>query len=157
MYNIEPITTPRSTCCGPVSMQMLLRYYGEDVSLEALLEQCPVTVAGWTGKNLLDVGRGYGLDMQAFRMDADELIRQDRPAILWWLYSHYVVFAGTDENGQVVICNPAKGRYRMSPGLFRSYYSGISFWNGEPQPVPESETATAQDYERALSDLGVVL
>ena len=155
MYNVEPITTLKSTCCGPACMTMLLKYYGKNVSIEDIEQECPVTLAGWTGKNVIDVGKAHGLDMAAFQMDAEELIEQDRPAIIWWLYGHYVVFAGKDDKGQVVICNPSKGRYRIAPDTFKSFYSGVSFWNGEPQPVPASETATAEDYEHALSELGV--
>lgn len=140
VFDIVPVTSTRSTNCGPCCMKMLLAYYGEEVTLEQLQQECPVTIAGWTGKNLLDVGRAHGLDMTAYQMDAEELIKQDRPAIVWWLYKHFLIFSGVDENGQVVICNPSKGRYRVSVGTFRSFYSGVSFWNGEPhEPEPNEE------------------
>ena len=75
--------------------------------------------------------------MVAFNTDAAELIRQDRPAIVWWKYQHFVIFSGTDENGKVVICNPDLGRYRMTAGTFKAFYSGVSLWNGEPHDLPE--------------------
>lgn len=155
MYDITPVTSTKSTVCGPCCMKMLLAYYGVDVTLDELLQERPVTLAGWTGKDVLEVGRAHGLDMLAYKMDAEELIKQDRPAIVWWLYKHFVVFCGVDDKGMVVLCNPAKGRYRVDPGVFKSFYTEYSFWNGEPHDLPVSDTATAEDYEAALSDLGV--
>ena len=152
MYDIEPITTPKSTACGPACLAMVLKYYGEETSIDALINERPATVAGWTGKDVLHVGRAHGLEMVAYQMDAEELIRQDRPAIVWWLYSHYVLFAGKDEQGQVVICNPGRGRYRVSADVFKSFYSGVSFWNGEPQPLPDEPPADYGERIAALED-----
>lgn len=63
-------------------------------------------------------------------------VRQDRPAIVWWLFNHWCVFCGLNDQGRVVICNPDRGRYSMSVGMFKSYYSGVSLWNGEPHDLP---------------------
>lgn len=35
----------------------------------------------------------------------------------------------------IVICNPDRGRYRMSAGLFTAFYTGVSLWNGEPHDL----------------------
>ncbi len=71
-------------------------------------------------------------------MSADELIRQDRPAVIWWRYGHWCVFCGQDDQGRVVICNPDRGRYGIDPGSFASLYSGVALFNGEPEPLPEA-------------------
>ncbi len=34
--------------------------------------------------------------------------------------------------GQVVVCDPDKGRYRMSKGIFKMFYSKIAIFAGEP-------------------------
>lgn len=137
MYDVTPITDGRETDCGAVALKMLLEYYGQTIALDTLIADCNITVAGCSGLDIINAGKKYGLDMLAFSMDADELIQQDRPAIVWWLYHHWIVFCGQDDNGFIVICNPSKGRYRMPKGLFKSYYSGVSIWNGEPEPVEE--------------------
>lgn len=136
-YNVTPITSDKPFDCGPTCLQMLLAYYGTAVDLETLTRECGVTYMGCSAKDVMLVGRAHGLDMVAFNMDAAELIRQDRPAIVWWKYQHFVVFSGTDENGKVVICNPDLGRYRMTAGTFKAFYSGVSLWNGEPHDLPE--------------------
>lgn len=148
MFDIEPITSARNFDCGPTCMQMLLRYYGIDVGLDQLIEECGVTVTGCTGADLLRVGRLHGLDMQTYSIDAEELVRQDRPAIVNWKYNHWCVFAGRDEDGRVVVCNPDLGRYRMSEETFKSFFTGladhpgqgVAITNGEPCDLPEEPT-----------------
>jgi ABC-type bacteriocin/lantibiotic exporter with double-glycine peptidase domain len=79
--------------------------------------------------------------MHAYKMDAEELVRQDRPSIIWWKYSHFVVLCGQDDEGRIVICNPDIGRYRMSFSTFASFFTENCFFNGEPHDLPESEGA----------------
>lgn len=132
MYDIAPITSPRPTDCGATCMKMLLNYYETDADLDSLIRECRTTLAGCSGADLLRVGRAYGLDMMAYQMDAEEVARQDRPAIIWWKYNHWCVCCGTDENGNVIICNPDRGRYRMKPDTFKAFYTGVSLFNGVP-------------------------
>lgn len=142
MFDVIPVTSPKPTDCGATCMKMLLAYYGQDIDLNTLIRECNTRLIGCTGKDLLRVGRDHGLDMVAYKMDAEELVRQDRPAIVWWRYNHWVLFAGCDDEGKVVICNPDKGRYRMSFGTFKSFYTEVSIWNGEPHDlIPEVEGA----------------
>ena len=136
MYDVPITTTGHASACGPASLRMLLAYYGTDGSLEDLIAACGVRVNGCTGADLLRVGRAHGLDMIAYQMDAAELLRQDRPAIIWWRYGHWVVFCGI-KDGDPVICNPGRGRYRIDADTFGTLYSGVSLFNGEPADLPE--------------------
>lgn len=143
MFDITPVTSAKPLDCGPTCLKMLLAYYGIEVELDQLAEECGITVSGCTGADLMRVGRAHSLDMQCYSMDADELVRQDRPAIVYWRYSHFVVFAGRDTDGRVAICNPDRGRYRMTEGTFAAIASGlddhpgqvIGIFNGEPHDI----------------------
>ena len=139
MFDVLPVTSSNPTDCGATCMKMLLAYYGEDVPLDELIRECNTRIIGCTAKDLLRVGRAHGLDMKAFKMDAEELVRQDRPSIIWWKYSHFVVLCGQDDEGKVVICNPDLGRYRMSFATFASFFTEICLFNGEPHDLPESD------------------
>lgn len=136
MFDITPITSPNPTDCGATCMKMLLAYYGEEAELEDLIKECNTRIIGCTAKDLLRVGRDHGLDMKVFKMDAEELVRQDRPSIIWWKYSHFVVLCGQDDEGKVVICNPDLGRYRVSFATFASFFTEICLFNGEPSDLP---------------------
>ena len=139
IYNVIPVTSARQTDCGATCLKMLLAFYGTDVALDQLINECNTRLVGCNAKDVVRVGKAHGLDMHIYKMDADELIKQDRPAIIWWLNNHFVVFSGVDDDGKVVICNPDRGRYRVSKGIFRSFYTNISLWNGTPEPEEPEE------------------
>lgn len=150
MYDVIPVMSTKSTVCGPVSLKMLLAYYGVDVELDTLIEECGVKVDGCAASDLLRVGRAHGLDMIAFKMDAEELLRQDRPAIIWWKFQHFMVFCGLNDAGDPVLCNPQRGRYPIDRGTFKALYSEIALFNGEP--VTGDETPTTAERLTALED-----
>lgn len=137
VYDVIPVTSPKQTDCGATCLKMLLAYYGQDISLEQLTRECNTSLIGCSAKDLIRVGKTHTLDMKAYEMDADELLRQDRPAIVWWMYNHFVVFCGVDANGKAVICNPNSGKYRVSRGNFRAFYTKVALFNGEPHDVSE--------------------
>lgn len=140
MYDVIPVTSPRSTDCGATSLKMLLAYYGVDVPLEQLIAECNTRLIGCTAADVLRVARAHGLDqMAAYSEDAEDVMTQDRPAIIWWMYNHFVVFCGMDEDGKVVICNPDRGRYRVSKGTFKSFYTKVALCNGKPEDLPDAQ------------------
>ena len=132
MYDVKPVTSKGELDCGPACLKMLLDWYGIDVPLDQLTEECGVKLDGCSAADLLRVGRAHGLDMTAWRMDADEVARQDRPSIVWWRYQHFCVCCGSADDGRVAICNPIRGRYRMGADTFASLYSGVVLFAGEP-------------------------
>lgn len=143
MYDVIPVTSDKPLDCGPTCLKMLLAYYGVDVPLDQLTRECGLTLAGCSGADLLRVGRLHGLDMQCYSMDADELMRQDRPAIVFWRHNHWIVFAGRDADGKVCICNPDRGKFRMGADTFAAIATGIDthpgqvigIFNGEPHDL----------------------
>ena len=132
MYDVTPVTSRKQVDCGATCMKMLLNYYGQDAELKDLILECKTRLIGCSAGDLKRVGNAHGLDMIAYQMDAAELIRQDRPAIVWWKFGHWCVCCGRDEDGNVVICNPDRGQYRMKADTFASFYSGVALFNGEP-------------------------
>lgn len=151
IYDVKPIVSPKKYDCAPTCLQMLLDYYGVSEELDILTKKCNVGLAGCTAADVNRVGREYGLDMRAYKMDAEELIRQDRPGIIWWNFFHFCIFCGLDDDGKVVICNPDRGKYRHSVDSFKSFYSGIAIFNGDPQDLPEEPadqvTLTQSEYD----------
>lgn len=136
MFDVIPVTSPLQTDCGATCMKMFLNYYGQEVSLKDMIIECKTRLIGCTAKDLLRVGTDHGLDMKAFQMDAEELVKQDRPSIIWWKYGHWCICCGQDDGGKVVICDPDRGRYRMSYSTFAGFYTGIALFNGEPHDLP---------------------
>lgn len=141
MYDVTPVTTPHQTACGPTALKMLLSYYGHDVPLDELISECGITVTGCSAATLLRVGLAHGLEgMAAYQETAEDALKMDRPAILWWRYVHYVVFCGLNDQGEPVICNPSSGRFPISREAFARHFSGVALTNGAAEDyVPAAE------------------
>ena len=163
MYDVNVVTSAIKMDCGPTCLKMLLDYYGIEVDLDTLIRECNTRIEGCSGKDLKRVGNAHGLDIRAYATDADTLIKMDRPGICHWRHSHWVIFCGTD-NGKVVIINPDRGKFHMSEGSFKMFFSGTVLFNGEPQELePEPEFTTADivemladhEYRVCLLELGI--
>lgn len=139
MYDVKPITSERATDCGATCLKMILNFYGTEVPLDQLIEECHTGLIGCTAKDVIQAGELHGLDMKAYSTDVDGILSVDRPAIIWWKKKHFCIFCGIDDIGNIVICNPDRGRYRMSKSLFAAWYSGVAIFNGEPQDIDGEE------------------
>ena len=151
MYDVTVVTSPKTMDCGATCLKMLLSYYGTDVDLDVLTGELNTRVMGCTGKDVMRVGRAHGLDPVAYKMDAEELIMQDRPAIIWWRYYHFCVFCGKNAKGEPVIINPDRGRYAIDKGTFKSLYSEFAIFNGAPESLPDE--GGSGDYEERIAAL----
>lgn len=146
MYDVKPITSDRSTDCGATCLKMILDYYGTEVPLEQLIKECNTRLIGCTATDVMRAGKLHSLDMKAYKTDVDGILNVDRPAIIWWKKKHFCIFCGIDEAGRIVICNPDRGRYRMSKSLFRSWYSGVALFNGIPEDIEGQEIIDVYDH-----------
>lgn len=154
MYQVNVITSPRNYDCAPTCLLMLLNYYGKEATLEELSEECQVSLIGCTAKNVKTTGIAHGLDIRAYNMDAEEVIRQDRPSIIWWKRNHFCICCGVDENDNVVVVDPDKGRYRMSKGIFGMFYAGVALFNGEPETLEiKTQAERIQELETKNEEL----
>ena len=139
MFDVKLTTTRHATACGPACLKMLLAYYGIEAELDALIEECGVTVNGCTAGDLIRVGRAHGLaEMSSWQEGLEDVFRQDRPAIIWWQYNHFIVYCGLNDAGEPVIANPMRGRYAIDRGTFAALCSGfkpgtcVALSNGKP-------------------------
>ena len=160
MYDVKPVTCDHATACGPTCLKMLLDFYGVEVPLDTLIAECNVGVAGASAATLLQVGRAHGLsDLKSWQMNAADMMSQDRPAIIWWRYTHFVVFCGTNDADEPVICNPSSGRFPVSRDTFERNFCEIAICNGTPGdfgPKADDNYKTGQVF-RYRMDLYIAL
>lgn len=152
MYDIVPVTSDKPLDCGATCLKMLLSYYGHDVELATLIKECNMRLIGCTARDLKSAGNAHGLDMHAYEMGVDALLKMDRPAIIHWKHNHWCVYCGNDENGKAVICNPDRGRYRMDEAMFATMYSGVALFNGEPVALPDVESQALAERVAGLEE-----
>lgn len=132
MYYIKPIMSQDPYDCGLCSIKMLLAFYGKEYMPFCGLERDP---EGTTAKAIMSCGEKHGLDMRAYRASAEDVILQDRPAIILWDYIHWCVYCGKGRGKRVYICDSLIGRYVITESAFTEHFSGIEITNGEPHDI----------------------
>lgn len=159
MFDIKLTTVKHQTACGPASLKMLLDYYGIDVPLETLIDECGVSVNGCSMPTLKRVGIAHGLsDLSIWQEDPEDVLKQDRPGIVWWRYGHFLVFGGLNDKGEPVLFNSMRGRYAIDSGTFAVLATGVKdgtcvvLTNGEPHNLPDPVTPSTEERVTALED-----
>ena len=139
MFDIKLTTTKHQVACGCACLKMLLDYYGIDVNLDTLIEECGLSVNGCSMTTLMRVARLHGLNVVgAWRETPDDVFTQDRPGIVWWKFAHYIVYGGLNDKGEPVIFNPSCGKYAIDKETFAAMASSdmegtcIVMTNGKP-------------------------
>ena len=111
--------------CGAACLGIILSYFGRWVPLTELREQCEVSRDGSSAASIVRAARHFGLACSGLSVRADQLKLLPLPAILFWQYSHFVVFEGFDGR-HFYLNDPATGRRRLSADEFIQGYSGIA-------------------------------
>ncbi|MBV2351367.1 ATP-binding cassette domain-containing protein [Synechococcus sp. HK05] len=113
--------------CGAASLSMVLRYYGLFLPLSQLRYECGVSRDGSNLLNIKNAAQRFCLKASGVRANPEELLAQDNifPCICWWDFNHFLVVEGVRKN-KVLIVDPAKGRYGVTPLDFARHFSGIA-------------------------------
>lgn len=141
-----------STECGAACLAMVLAYYGSNVPLSELREACGVSRDGASALAVRNAARAYGLDVQALRIEVDDLASVAGPAIMHWNLNHFVVLEDATR-AHADIVDPALGRRRVQASEVRESFSGIVLLF-EPGPAFQrraSRGGSLTRYRRVLS------
>ena len=124
------VTTPvllqmHASECGAACLGSVLAYFGRWVPLSELREKCEVSRDGSSAASILRASRHYGLKCNGLSVRAEQLKKLQLPLILFWQFSHFVVFEGFDGRNYY-LNDPSTGRRRLSADEFDKSYSGIA-------------------------------
>ncbi len=111
--------------CGAACLAMALGYLGKRVPLNELRDMTGTGRDGVTALSLVRAARTFGLDARGVRADVSELRHLPPGAILYWEFSHFVVFERVSRNGIRVI-DPAQGRRHIRMDVLRRAYTGVA-------------------------------
>lgn len=111
--------------CGAASLCMVLAYYRRWVSLEEMRAACGVSRNGSNAKNIYQAAVGYGLEVEAYRYEPQELMEEGTfPCIIHWGFQHFVVLNGF-RKGKAVLNDPARGYIEVSMEEFDENFTGV--------------------------------
>ena len=119
LKEVKPLKQ-KKMMCGPASLEIVLRYYGEDknqIELKKMLGSNILT--GTTNKKMIEISRNLGFKSQ-FKFNSsigeiEKLILKKIPPIIGWFTpegtSHYSVVQGIDKN-YIFIVDPELNKVR---------------------------------------------
>jgi len=114
-----------ATECGAACLAMVLSYFGKRVRVSEIRDAWGVGRDGLSALDILNIGRRYGLRGRGVRLEVENLEYLEAPAILHWGFNHFVVFAGLQRGG-VIILDPAKGRRVVPLEQFSRSFTGVT-------------------------------
>jgi len=84
-----------ATECGLACLTMIANYYGHKIDLNTMRSRYPVSLSGVLLDTLMKLGNDLELGGRALKVDLDNLIQLQTPAILHWNLNHFVLWSST--------------------------------------------------------------
>lgn len=111
--------------CGAGCLGAILGYYGRWVSIHELGSACGVGLDGSSAADIVKAGRKQESKITGWRLSIEGLRDIRLPAILFWVFNHFVVLEhiGT---GKYRTNDPANGRRTVSEDDFDRGYTGVA-------------------------------
>ncbi|SHJ23096.1 NHLM bacteriocin system ABC transporter, peptidase/ATP-binding protein [Roseomonas rosea] len=110
--------------CGAAALGIVLGHHGRWVTLEELRTACGVSRDGSRASHIAEAARGYGLAVEAFRIEPADLAGLPMPLVAHWGMNHFVVVEGSGHSG-TWINDPASGPRRVSMEELDRNLSGV--------------------------------
>lgn len=120
---VPQIIQNESCECGAASLGMILGFYGRYESIIRLREACKVSKDGCSVFDLVSAADGYGLEAEAYQVDAG-LKGGTFPCIGFWKGYHFIVIEGISEK-YVYVCDPATGHKELGRSEFERFFSRV--------------------------------
>lgn len=133
--------------CGAACFAMIMGYYGKWVTLEQARVDCGVSRDGSSAKNIMRAARGYGMDVHAYKLEPEALLKEGPfPCMIHWGFNHFVVLDGFHGN-KAVLNDPARGRIVVSWEEFDREFTGVCMTMAPgPDFVPEGARKNVWKY-----------
>ncbi len=110
--------------CGAACLAMILRYHRREIDLAEVRERLGGQRGGVTTLALVQAARSYGLTVQPFAVEPDDLARLPTPMIAHWGFDHYVIIERVTADGAQIV-DPARGRRWVSAGELDEELTGV--------------------------------
>ena len=125
--------------CGLACVTMIANFHGNNISLDKLRQQAPVSSQGSDLTQLMQVGELLSMSCRALKVQLSELNQLSTPCILHWNFQHFVVLKKVTK-GHCVIADPAIGLRKLSTQQVSEAFTGVAI---EMLPNTKFEKAEA--------------
>ncbi|CEK10789.1 NHLP family bacteriocin export ABC transporter peptidase/permease/ATPase subunit [Legionella hackeliae] len=110
--------------CGAIALGIVLAHYGKWIPQDVLRNDCGVSRDGSRADNIYRAAEKYGMEVEAFSMEPEELHDAHLPAIIHWEFNHFVVLEGISKN-HVYINDPAYGSRTLTWEELDEGFTGV--------------------------------
>lgn len=115
--------------CGPCCLESIISYYGGNVSIEKIREDCYTGLQGTSVFHLIKASENYGFDAVAKKYNDSNVHKMILPAIV-----HVHLKNGVDhymclyeiKGDNFIIMDPASGKIKMHRNVFLQIFSGVA-------------------------------
>jgi len=144
--------------CAAAALAIVLSYFGFNIALEKLREDLGVNRDGSNAKNLYLTAQKYGLEVEAYKKEPEQLIEMPFPMILFWEFNHFLVLEGI-KNDTIYLNDPATGPRKITwneldnsfTGVVLTFKKGLNFKKGGSRPnIISGLAARLKGYRSAL-------
>lgn len=131
--------------CGMACLTMIANYYGNGITLSQLRNDLNNDGQGVTLKTIIAQAARIGMSSRALKVPLDELNQLQKPAILHWNFSHFVVLTKATNKG-IYIADPALGKRFVPIKEVDQSFTGVAL-----------ELTPNQDFTQVKPQLGLRL
>ena len=137
--------------CGPVCLQMIIKYYKGYIDLEYLNYLCKTNKYGTNAYNLINGAKEIGFDSYAVKANIDELKGSVFPLIAHVViknkYNHYVVIYKINYNKKyLIVADPANKIKKVSFDEFNTIFSNIVIFLFPVKKIPQNKNVSLINY-----------
>ena len=111
--------------CGLTCIAMILAYHGSHNDIVSLRRRHPVSSAGLTLDNLVDIADANGLVSRPVKVELDALKHLNLPCVLHWNMSHFVVLKKVTSK-HAIVHDPGQGVRQVSLTEFSQSFTGVA-------------------------------
>ena len=108
--------------CGPTSLRMVMKYYGRNISMQAIRDKTQKNKAGVSLLGISEAAESFGIRTHPLKLSYASLVKDAKlPAILHWDQRHYVVLYKAKRK-KIYVADPAKGLITLTEEEFKSHW-----------------------------------
>lgn len=119
------ILQSEATECGIACLAMIASYHGRQSSLATLRQTNKISLRGTTLRHIIQFASTLKLASRPLTLTLDELVHLQRPCILHWNFSHFVVLKAVGRRG-ITIHDPAFGVREVSFSEASAAFTGVA-------------------------------
>ena len=110
--------------CGPTCLQMILRYYGKEISIQTIRKKTKIGENGVTLLGISEAAENMGFKTRSIIIEYELLINKaPLPCILHWNHNHFVVLYKIVKN-KLFVADPSIGLIQLIPTDFITHWMG---------------------------------